>query len=261
MVLMLVIVRVTVAQVPKLETNLAGVHQGKTLFIQNPFDKESRRFCIESIYINEEFVDMNYQMSAIKLDFEGFDLFSPVKIRIEHRDSLCTPSIINPEAILFHTIFRFTSISLTDSALVWSTKGETGVGKFEIEKLDNGIWIDQEVRGALGRYEEADYTYFPNLDEGANKYRIKYYFPQGSRVKYLYSWEVDFDHYPEPIEFSPKSAKTRVRLSRSTHYEIYDAGSKLVLEGQGNVIDVTVLRRGQYVIYFNGKDPGTFIKE
>ncbi|MEO1254488.1 MAG: sodium-dependent transporter [Bacteroidota bacterium] len=46
-----------------------------------------------------------------------------------------------------------------------------------------------------------------------------------------------------------------------THFEIYDGNQKLVLDGQGTEIDVTVLRRGQYVIYFNGKDPGSFLKE
>lgn len=246
---------------PKVETNLAGVYQGKTLFIQNSFDKNDRQFCVEKIYINEKELDMRYKLSAIKLDFLGYDLYTPVKIRIVHKDTLCAPIIINPEAILFHTIFRFVSASLSDSALVWRTKGETGIGEFEIEKLRNGIWVDQEVRSALGRYEGAEYTYFPNLEEGANKYRIKYNFPRSSRVRYLFSWEVDFDHYPEPVDFSPKSAKTKVYLSRSTHYEIYDAGRTLVLEGQGKIIDVTVLRQGQYVIYFNGKDPGTFIKE
>ncbi|WP_462249441.1 hypothetical protein [Ekhidna sp.] len=246
---------------PEVETNLAGVFQGKTLFIQNPFDKESRDFCVNQVYINEKPIDINYRLSAIKLDFDGFDLYTPVKIRVIHKDTICSPTIINPEAVLFHTIFRFVSVSLTDSALVWTTKGETGRGEFEIEKLRNGIWIDQEIREALGRYEGAEYSHFPNLEEGANKYRIKYNFPRGARVGHLYSWEVDFDHYPEPVEFKPKSAKTKVYLSRSTHYEIYDAGSTLVLEGQGTVIDVTVLRQGQYVIYFNGKDPGTFIKE
>lgn len=246
---------------PKIETNLAGVYQGKTLFIQNPFDKSDRRFCIEKIYINEQELDINYKLSALKIDFNGYDLYTPVKVRLVHKDSICAPTIINPEAILFHTIFRFVDVLLTDSALVWSTKGESGRGEFEIEKLRNGVWVDQEVREALGRYEGAEYRFFPNLEEGANKYRIRYNFPPGRRVNYLYSREVDFDFYPEPVEFNPKSAKTRVYLSRYTHYEIYNAGRELVLEGQGKEIDVTVLRQGQYVIYFNGRDPGTFIKE
>ncbi len=245
----------------KLQTNLAGVYQGESLFIQNPFNKEDRKFCVQMIYINEKPLDINYRLSALKLDFEGHDLYAPVKVRVEHRDTLCAPIIINPEAILFHTIFRFESVELTDSAMVWKTKGESGIGSFEIERLSNGVWIDQEIVTAIGRYEGASYTYFPNLEEGANKYRIKYNFPRGSRTKYLFSWEFDYDHYPEPIEFSPKSAKTRLYLSTTTHYEIYNANRKLVLEGQGKEIDVTVLRQGQYVIYFNGKDPGSFVKE
>lgn len=243
------------------ETHLAGVFQGKTLFVQNPYDKNTKQFCVEQIFVNERPLNLNHKLSALQLDFNGYDLFTPVTIKIVHRDSLCTPIIINPEAVLFHTLFRFVDVSLTDSALVWMTKGERGKGEFEIERLDNGIWIDQEVIAATGRYEGQEYRHFPNLEEGANQYRVRYNFPRGSRTGYLYSWEVDFDHYPEPIEFKPKSAKTRLYLSRSSHYEIFDDGNTLVLEGQGIEIDVRPLRKGRYVIYFNGKSPGTFYKE
>lgn len=249
------------AQVQLVETNLTGVFQGKTLFIQNPFNSKKRNYCIEKIYINKTPLDINYKLSAIKLDFEGIDLFTPISLRIQHRDSLCTPVIINPEAILFHTIFRFTEISLTDSAFSWSTKGERGVGSFEVERLDGFRWTQKEVIEAKGVYEGATYSLFPNLEDGANQFRIRYNFPKGSRTGYLYSWEVDYDHYPEAVEFKPKSAKTRLYLSRPASYEIFDAGSEKVLEGSGSEIDVTVLRKGQYVIYFDGKFPGTFMKE
>ncbi len=243
-------------------TNLAGVYQGRTLFIQNPYNRQTRSFCIERILLNNEPLILNYKLSAIQLDFDGFDLYTPVNIRIVHADSICDPIIINSEAVLFHTIFRFSTIQLTDSSLMWTTKGERGVGNFAVEKLDNGIWIEKWTLPASGVYEGSPYSYFPeDLEEGANKYRVKYIYPSGSRRRYLYSSEVDYDHYPEPVEFQPKSAKTRLYLSRATPYEIYDGNSELVLTGQGSEIDVTVLRQGQYVIYFNGKDPGTFIKE
>ena len=242
-------------------TNLAGVYQGRTLFIQNPYNRQSRSFCIDRIFVNNEPLILNYKLSAIKLDFENFDLYTPVNIEIVHADSVCSPIIINSEAILFHTIFRFSSIALSDSSLTWTTKGERGIGSFEIEKLDNGIWLDMEVVQAEGTYEGATYSYFPELGEGANKYRVKYIFPRGSRSTYLYSMEVDYDHYPEPVEFRPQSAKTRLFLSRHSPYEIYDANNDLVLSGSGIEIDVRVLRRGQYVIYFDGKDPGSFQKE
>ena len=245
----------------QMETNLAGVFQNKTLFIQNPYNRNLNAFCIKEIQINEKPVQMNYNLSALKIDFEGFDAYTPVKVRILHKDTLCAPIIINPEAVLFHTIFRFSEIALTDSALYWYTKGEREVGEFEIEKLYLGIWVDQEIIQATGKYEGEGYSFYPDLEEGSNKYRIRYNFPSGSRIDHLYSTEVEFEFYPERVEFKPKSAKTKLYLSRSTHYEIYDQGNSLVLEGQGNEIDVRVLRRGNYVIYFNGKDPGSFVKE
>lgn len=242
-------------------TNLAGVYQGKTLFIQNGYNRENGTFCVERILINGEPLLLNYKLSALKLDFEDFDLYTPVNVSIVHQDTICSPVIINPEAVLFHTIFRFSTISLSDSALVWETKGERGIGSFEVEKLEEGFWRSQDNLEARGVYEGASYSFIPNLDEAANKFRVKYSFPEGGRGRYLYSTEVDYDHYPEPVEFEPHSAKTRLYLSRTSSYEIYDDGSTLVLTGQGIEIDVTVLAQGRYVIYFNGKDPGTFIKE
>lgn len=245
----------------KNETYLAGVYQGKTLFIQNPFNRTKMSFCVDEVRINDTRVNIDYKLSALKIDFDGFDLNTPVQIKVIHNDTLCRPVIINPDAVLFHTIFRFSAISLSDSALVWYTKGERGAGYFEVERLHNGVWMEEEIIEASGQYEGKEYVHFPNLEEGANKYRVKYTFPEGSRVSHLYSREVEFEHYPEPVEFKPKSVKTSLYLSRSTHFEIYDDGHTLVLEGQGTEIDVRVLRRGRYVIYFNGKDPGTFLKE
>ena len=245
----------------KMETNLAGVFQNKTLFIQNPYNRVNKEFCIKEVRINGRPVAINYNLSALRLNFEGFDPYSPVKVKIIHKDSLCAPIIINPEAVLFHTIFRFTEVSLSDSALLWYSKGERGLGEFEVERLYNGIWVSQETVAATGKYEGQEYAYYPNLEEGANKYRIRYNFPSGGRISHLYSPEVEYEHYPERVTFSPKSAKTKLTLSRASHYEIYDKGNSLVLEGQGIEIDVTVLRRGNYVIYFNGRDPGSFVKE
>ncbi|MEM0939500.1 MAG: hypothetical protein AAF600_03550 [Bacteroidota bacterium] len=257
----LMLFHVGAQKLSKMETNLAGVFQEKTLFIQNSYNRNTKEFCVKEVTINGKRMVTNYNLSALKIDFEGLDSYTPVKIKIIHKDSLCKPIIINPEAILFHTIFRFYEVSLTDSAFTWYTKGERGVGEFEVERLNNGRWIHQEVMTASGRYEGQQYIHHPNLEEGSNKYRIRYNFPPGSRVDHLYSQEIEYEFYPGPVEFKPKLAQTRLYLSRPSHYEIYDKGQGLVLEGQGSEIDLQTLRRGEYVIYFNGKNPSVFLKE
>lgn len=245
----------------QMETTLTGVFQDRTLFIQNPYNRHTKEFCIEEVIINGRHIDANYNFSAIKIDFDGFDSYTPVNIKLIHKDSTCRPAIINPDAILFHTIFRFAEISLSDSVLYWYTKGERGIGQFEVEKLSNGIWIEQEVMQGTGQYSGEAYSYYPTLDEGANKYRVKYIFPQGGRVSYLFSREVELEFYPERVTFTPKSPFEKITFSRPANYEIYDKNNTLVLDGSGVEADVRTLRRGDYVIYFNGKYPGSFTKQ
>ncbi|MEM9895961.1 MAG: hypothetical protein AAF789_06290 [Bacteroidota bacterium] len=245
----------------KSQTTLAGVYQGKSLFIQNPYNSERSVFCVERIEINEQPVPLNYNLSALKLDFEGWNLFTPIQVKIVHRDTICEPVIINPEAVLFHSIFRFAEVVLTDSLILWQTKGERGKGKFVVEKLKNGIWRDFKEVEAEGDYTGASYQFYPALEEGPNKMRVKYIYPAQSRRKYLYSREVEFDYYPDPVEFQPKMAKTRLFLSRAASYEIYNTKRERVLVGEGKEVDIRPLRKGEYVIYFDGGDPGSFEKE
>ena len=240
------------------EIEIIGVYQGSTLFIQNPYRPSVGAFCIQSVFVNNERQDVNYDLGAIKLDFEGNDLYTPVTVRIVSSDSLCTPIVINPDAILFHTAYKFTNVNLSDSALAWSTEGEREEGTYYVERLTNGIWIEKHNEQAKGQFEAADYVFKPRLEEGGNKYRIKYDFGNG---RYLYSSEVDYDHYPEPVTFTPKKTRTVINFSRPAYYEIFDSNSKLVLSGQDTKVDVSRLWPGDYVIYFDGRDPGVFTKE
>jgi len=242
----------------QIEIEFVGVFQGKSLFIQNPYLVEHKSFCIQAVYINNIPQKLSYNHSALKLDFAQNDLFTPVKIRISSSDSVCNPIVINPDAIMFHSSFRFTAIALTDSLLYWQTKGERGNGEFWVEKLQYGIWIELENQPSLSKYEESDYKYFPSFEEGGNKYRVKYIYENGD---YLYSEEVEFNYYPEPVDFSPKMTASVISFSRSAQYKVYDPNGKEVLSGIGNQVDVSSLFPGEYVIYFDNIFPGSFTKK
>jgi len=236
---------------------IIGVYQGESLFIQNPYNPTSKEFCITSIYINDRLQKINYNFSAIKLDFENQDLYTPVTIKIQSRDSTCTPIIINPNAILFHTSYKFIDVDMTDSLLSWITEGEREHGVYSVEKLDGGLWSSVYETEAKGQFERSEYSYVPLLDEGTNKFRIKYDFGNG---RYLYSNDVDYDFYPEPVTFSPKSSRSSIKFSRVAEYEIYDPAGELILQGTDDHVDISFLLPAEYVIYFDGKDPGVFTR-
>ncbi len=242
-------------QLEALEKTLVGVFQGDPIFVQNPFLPEKGEFCVKAIFVNDKKVDLNYRLSALKVDFEGTDLFAPVSVRITYSDSLCSPDFVNPQAIFFHSSYKFLTTQISDSALYWTTEGERETGIYTVEKLQDGIWIDQETIPAEAKFEFTDYIHYPIFEEGPNKYRIKYDFGNG---RYLYSQEVEYEHYPDPVTFEPFTTNYKLKLSRSAFYEVFNQKSEMVLSGSGVEVDVRFLRPGDYVIYFDRKQPGSF---
>lgn len=239
-------------------TSITGVYKGHPLYIQNKYDVKYDEFCIEEVYVNNKVRRLNLNLSAIKLNFKGVDLFTPVSVRVIHGDS-CTVRFVNPDAILYHSSFKFDSLSLNDSIMHWYTKGDRRDGLFIVEKLQNeDYWEEVKRIRAKGRFDGAQYVYFPEHEAGGNKYRIRYELPNG---RFLYSKELEFSFYPEPITFSPKVVQDEIILSRSSVYEILDSGGNVILRGQGDEIPLRLLKPGDYSIVLEGQTAETFIKK
>ncbi|MFY0627275.1 MAG: hypothetical protein JXR07_13325 [Reichenbachiella sp.] len=238
------------------EINLTGVFIGKGLYIQNPYNADSGQFCIQEIKINDKDAKANLRLTAINIPFTGFDLYTPVSVSIIHGDS-CKPRIVNPDAILYHSAFKFDSLVINDSIMHWYTKGDKAGAKYFIEKLDVDRWdVVKELR-SKGRFQGAQYVYFPEHDDGGNKYRIKYKLPNG---RYLYSMELEHYHYPEGVSFSPRVVKDVINLSRIARYEIMNIDGEVILQGESKKIPLRLLAPGNYSIIIEG-DEDTFIKK
>lgn len=242
--------------VDKNDETLAGVFQGEPIYIKNPYNKETQQFCVSDVYLNGQRLALNYRLSALRVTFEGTDLFTPVSIRVVHRDSTCVSEIVNPLAVLFHSRYKFLNVYAADSGLYWTTEGEREIGTYLVEKLQNGIWVDEAEIASEGKFEAASYVHYPFYEVGPNKYRIKYDFGSGNR--YLYSEEIEYQHYLDPVTFQPAVTNNRVYLSRSAYYEVFDAKGDMILSGTGTEIDIRFIRPGSYVVYFDNQQPGSF---
>ncbi|MGB3466786.1 MAG: hypothetical protein WBA74_16010 [Cyclobacteriaceae bacterium] len=238
------------------EIVLTGVYKGDPLYIQNPYHPGLKNFCINSIKVNEKLLEVDYKLSAIKLNFSEFDLYTPVKITINHKN-ICKPVIVNKQAILFHSSFKFTDMVLTDSVMTWSTKGDRQDAVFQIEKLYSNGWSLIETVEAKGQFKGAEYQYIPELEEGANKYRIKY---KINEDRYLYSSEVELEFYPDPVQLISAVVSTTVRFSRVSEFRIEDKTGETILTGNGKSIDIRHLKAGEYYIFFDD-NPIYFLKD
>lgn len=251
--LLLVVTSLT-GQVTKNETSFSGVYQGSPLFIQNPYLSDSGIYCISRITINKRRVEMNYERSALILDFKGINKFSPVSIHIEYSDSTCVPILLNPESIRYHNTFSFEELIITDSSLVWKATGESDNGTYEVEAFDLGYWEVVSMRETNGDYGGSEYTFFPIYVEGVNKYRVKYTDSNNT----LYSEEIEHVFYPEPV--TVKHEGNKLTLSRSVSYVITDKDNIEAMVGAGKEVDITDLKYGEYYILIDDKQ-GVFFRK
>lgn len=237
------------------ELLLTGVYKGEGLYIQNPYNADSGKFCVQSIYVNGKKTKTNLSLTAVRLAFRDVDLYTPVSVKVVHGDS-CKPKIVNPEAILYHSNFKFDSLVLNDSIMHWYTKGDRRDGKYQIEKMKGEYWDVVKVLRSKGRFDGAQYVFFPEHSDGGNKYRIKYELPEG---RYLYSVEMEHYHYPESVTFAPKLVTDKMTFSREARYEILKEGT-VILQGKAKEIPLKRLAPGDYSIIIEGEED-TFVKK
>jgi hypothetical protein len=227
------------------EIQITGVYQGRSLYIQNPIFDNKQSFCITEVSINKQVVFTNPKVSAIELSFSGLELFTPVFIRVLYSKG-CTPNVINPEAVRFHSAFGFRDLQLSDTLLSWKSKGEKVTGVYEVEKLYGDGWVVLETIPSKGLFSGSQYAYNPEHAEGSNKFRIKY--SQNDPFRTLYSEELEFVYYPEPLRIYPLTVSDKLYLSRVCDYEITTSDGKSILTGKGKEIYLKNLRRGEYFI-------------
>ena len=112
---------------------LAGIYQGKNVYIQNPPVSESE-FCAEEVYVNDVLVMSKITASAFEVDLSHLKMDETVTVKIVHKEG-CKPKVLNPQVLRVNSAFQFNSFIVDEKKLSWSTKGEKAGGKMFIEQF------------------------------------------------------------------------------------------------------------------------------
>lgn len=239
------------------EISQVGVYKGKSLYIHNPFVRSDSGFCINEILVNNQPMNINLNSPAIEVSFRKDLMYKPVALRLLHKSN-CVPKILNPDAIVIHSSFKFVELQLNDTMMTWTTKGDRDDGQFTVERLGAEIWNTDTVIQAKGEFKGASYRYYPLLTSGTNKFRIKYSLPSG---RYLYSHELEHEYYPALIEISPLVVTTELTLSRAVDWEITTLEGRTIVKGKAKVIPLRRLKAGDYYIRLGEEQIESFIKK
>ena len=236
------------------EIVLQGVYRGKDIYIKNPFDPESGKFCTQKVFVNDQLIVSDPRASAFRVDLSYLRQGSIVVIRVEHMDN-CEPQIINPQVLQQERGFRFISTQVTNNSIDWTTDGESDVGKFIVEQevfdLDSSrIWVVWKEIESKGGFDANSYAVAANNFPGENIYRIKY---EPIEAESTYSVNIYYTSTKNPITFSPISVTTRIVMSETTYYEITDRNGKLLKSGTSKTIQLLDLKPGEYYLHIQNR--------
>lgn len=228
------------------ELVLSGTYQGKSIYVQNPFNHSKNQFCTKEVFVNDRKLFDAPQISAFKIDLSYLHINDLVVIRITFYDG-CRPRIVNPQVIHAPSQFKFISTQSDNHSITWATAGELPGGQFVIEQFDTDrkAWGVVKSIMAKGNPLNNQYAIPASHQIGENRYRIRY---EGADGSVNYSVELTYTSVIEPITFYPAVATTKLTLSDTTRYQITDFFGKLIKEGEGREITVLDLSPGEYYL-------------
>ncbi len=245
------------------ELVVSGVYQGKNVFFQNPSSSDGKSFCVDSVYLNDQFIIHSPKNSAFEVDLSGLAIDEPVNIRVVYKAG-CEPKLINPQVIRLKSRFDFTDLGIGEDHISFKTSGDSETTRYFIEKRFNDKWIIIASAEATGNKEEQtgedlsnnhpvqEYNYYLKIDHdpGINRYRVKAIMSNG---KSYYSGIMNYRSGEEPISFYPERVSDKITFSRETDYKVLDTEGNLLVKGKEKEIMVEDLSPGLYYLIIGNR--------
>jgi hypothetical protein len=236
------------------EMILKGVYQGKDLYILNPMIDEGVEYCAYEVLVNDStFQDViNSSAFRIALDYAGLEFGQEYEVIIKHRED-CTPKLVNPEVLKPLCTYTILSNELGyDNNLKFTTDSESGKLTFYIEEYRWGKWLEiGRIPGEGGpgtrSYSKKVYPY-----NGENRYRV-YQIDHLNRK--FYSDEFVFTIEKEPVVVTSKLTKVpkEITFSSYTYYAVINEFGEELISGNGDVVDVSGLKKGEYFLNYENE--------
>ena len=224
---------------------------GKNIFVENP-DKN----CVSKILANgTPTSELNVPIIEVKLKDMNLANGASVTLEIWHKPA-CTPKIVSGNTAP-KNVLEFTSVSVDEGTLHWTTKSEGWKLYYIIEEFRWNKWIklgEMEAKGGTG---ENDYSYKLQPHSGVNKVRLKYY---DLKAKVNYSKAIEFNPNVtevtivtpvKDIKTGKMNVKAQIVFSGETVYEIFDKYGTNVKNGTGKTINTADLKKGTYYLNYD----------
>lgn len=235
-----------------------GVYRGRNIFIQNPYNSETKQYCVQTVEVNDKTLISSPNSSALTVDLSYLALNDMVKLTIYHNQG-CKPKILNPRVLESGKGFRIVQTTADDASVTWITTGEEDRNAyFELQKEKLDGWVTLKKISAKGDIDNNQYSIGVTHYAGDNVFRIHYV----SKLVDTYSETFNYYSTIDPISFYPiDKVYDLISLSKETDYSIKDQEGKVVKKGVGQDIFVEDLKPGEYILIIENREESFFKPE
>lgn len=236
------------------EMLLKGIYQGKDLYIINPMSDAGEEYCAYEVTINGTKFDdvINSSAFRIYLDFAGLEFGQEYTVAIQHHEN-CTPKLVNPEVLKPLCTFSIINTDLGyNDVLKFTTDNESGKLTFFVEEYRWGKWLETAKIPGEGGPGTRDYSVKVRPFSGENKYRV-YQIDHLNRK--FYSDEIVYNLEREKITISTSLSKVgkEIVFSTVTRYVVVNEFGEELISGNGDVVDVSNLKKGVYFLNYENE--------
>ncbi len=231
--------------------SVSGQYYNENIFIYNPTVGDN--FSIQSLRINDTEVSSDFSSNGIELDLGSYNLKkeNPIIISIVY-DSAHPPVIINPEAIMPLESFRISKPRyLKNNKLRLSIQGVPRNTPIIVEQYKWDTWREVASVNSNEPVDKNTYEVKINPHSGKNIYRVKSTNVKGTEI--ISRSCIFSPKNVQNISIQKKISSKEIQFSAKTEYEIYTLEEKLVLNGNDRYIDISSLKKGKYLLFFDNK--------
>lgn len=236
------------------EMVLSGVYQGKDLYIINPMLDIGEEYCAYEVLINDLPFDdvINSSAFRITLEYAGLEFGQQYEVIIKHHED-CAPKLVNPEVLKPLSTYELIDYELGyNNILNFTTHNESGKLTFHVQEYRWNKWIEIGQIPGEGGPEDRKYTQKVYPYNGENLYRV-YQVDHLNRTFYSDTLTVTIDKEPVTITVPLKKVKKEIIFSGETSYAVINEFGEELITGNGSVVDVSNLKKGEYFINFENE--------
>jgi len=226
-----------------------GTYQGEEIYVQNPYNSETKTYCISKVIINNNALSKDViSSSAFPISFEGYKVGDYVNVKIIHPDG-CTPRVLNADALKANSTTELVSIKVEGNTIKWTTKNESSQEPFIVERFKNNKWspLGKVIGKGAGGFN--NYSFEVSHYSGKNRYRIK----QRNASRWKFFMPVEHFNDAEPVTFFPQRVKDVLFFSIKAEYEIFDSFGSLVKKGIAENVNLEDIEPGVYYLNIDNR--------